>query len=133
MNPEVEDDGEGNVQVTVPKDEDNDEIMQDGEDFNPEKHEVEMFNKIFNPVGSLFMDGSFYVPEGDDAPDYNEEKLLELLQKTRRLPEMLILFLVSNSNMKKRLYHKDKITSEYNEEMKVYHDKRKVYKDYKLG
>ena len=53
--------------------------MIDGGDFNPEKHEVEMFNKIFDPVGSLFIDGNFYVEEGDDAPDYNEEKLLELL------------------------------------------------------
>ena len=106
--------------------------MQDGEDFNPEKHEVDMFNKIFDPVGSLFMDGSFFVPEGDDAPDYNEEKLLELLQKTRRLPEMVIMFLVSNSNMKKRLYHKDKIVAGYNAEMKAYGEKRNVYKGYKL-
>ena len=90
-----------------------------------------MFNKIFDPVGSLFIDGSFYVAEGDDAPDYSEEKLLELLQKTRRLPEMLILFLCSNANMKKRLYHKDKITAEYEEEMKAYRSKRKVYLDFK--
>jgi len=90
-----------------------------------------MFNKIFNPVGSLFIDGSFYVEEGDDAPDYNEEKLIELLEKTRRLPEMLILLMVSNTNMRKRLYHKDKITAEFNEEMVVYGEKRKVYVDYR--
>ena len=44
---------------------------------------------------------------------------------------MLILFLVSNTNMRKRLYHKEKITAEFNAEMKVYKGKRKVYMAYK--
>ena len=68
--PEV-DEEDGNV--VFPNDEENPDIMEDGEDFDPEKHEVSMINKIFDPVGSLFIDGNFYV-EGEDM-DYDETKL----------------------------------------------------------
>jgi hypothetical protein len=123
------DEEDGNV--VFPNDEDNPEIMEDGEDFDPEKHEVEMLNKIFDPVGSLFIDGNFYV-EGEDM-EYDETKLIDLLTKTRKFPEMLILFMVSNTNMKKRLYHKDKIKAKFEAEMKVYREKRKVYLDNKFS
>ena len=92
--------------------------MDDGEDFDPEKHEVLVMNKIFDPVGSLFIDGCFYV-EGEDQ-EYDESKLIELLTKTRKLPEMLILFMVSNTSMKKRLYNKDEIKAKFDEEMRAY-------------
>ena len=43
--------------VTFPNDDENPDIMDDAEDFEPEKHEEMVMNRIFNPVGSLFIDG----------------------------------------------------------------------------
>ncbi len=39
--------------------------MNEAEEFDMEKHELEMLNKVLDPVGSVFMDGRFY-QEGDE-------------------------------------------------------------------
>lgn len=40
--------------------------MNEAEDFEMEKHELAMIRKIFEPVGSVFIDGNFYMPEGEE-------------------------------------------------------------------
>jgi hypothetical protein len=40
--------------------------MNEAEDFEFEKHELEMIKKIFKPVGSIFIDGNFYQEEGEE-------------------------------------------------------------------
>jgi deoxyadenosine/deoxycytidine kinase len=43
--------------------------------------------------------------------------LIDLLKNTKKLPELVIFFTVSLPNIKKRLYHKDKITKKWKEDM----------------
>lgn len=81
--------------------------MDEHESFDPEQHELQMVNKIFDNRGSLFIDGSFYFAE--EEQEEKTQTLMELLTKTRKLPEIVIFFMVSQSNMKKRLFDKGKI------------------------
>jgi hypothetical protein len=52
-----------------------------------------MVNKIFDNRGSLFIDGSFYFAE--EEQEEKTQTLMELLTKTRKLPEIVIFFMVS--------------------------------------
>ena len=39
--------------------------MNEAEEFDPEKHELQMLKKVLDPVGSVFIKGNFYA-EGDE-------------------------------------------------------------------
>jgi adenylate/nucleoside-diphosphate kinase len=101
------------------------EIEEDPEDFNKEEHEVTLMKDIFEASKGLIIDGTWTtLPE-----DVVGQPLQELLDQSRRYPEVVLMLKCSEESTFTRMIDFDSIRAEYErlEEERI--EKRKQERD----
>ena len=84
------------------------EIAEEKEDFDRQKHEIEMFGHIFNDINEVLVDGNYFDVEEDQV----STPLIQLMQESRKLPEVVIILKVGENNVKEfltRVFDRKKI------------------------
>lgn len=62
-------------------------MLEEREDFDRQKHEVDCISEVFKMVHECFINGNFY----DVEEDLVATPLLQLLQESKKLPETVVV------------------------------------------
>jgi hypothetical protein len=63
------------------------ELLEEKEDFDKQKHEIDMMTSILSDVSECFINGNFY----DVEEEVVNTPLLSLLQDSKKLPECVVV------------------------------------------
>ena len=86
------------------------EITEESQDFDKKIHEISVLTSLLTPLNEVFINGNFFDLEEEQI----QTPLLEMLQESKRLPELAVFLKVSDKNLLSRVFDESKIKAEYN-------------------
>lgn len=100
---------EGYEHVVVDPEDEDEEIQEEAEDFEKDKHECEIVRSLLDGLKGYFINANWFDVEEDKVA----QKMPDLLQNARRMPDFAIFLTSDEDTIKKRLLDEAKIKAEY--------------------